>query len=357
MKIKKMLLAAIMAGLILTAAAGCKPASTGSAAGGYAKEINVFNWTEYMPQSVLDAFYKQYGIKVNYSTYSSNEEMIAKLQAGGASQYDVVIPSNYVIKAMEAQKLIEPFDPGSITNIKNISPALLNLEYDKGNQYSVPYMMSPVMLVVNKQKVRLNITSYNDLLDPSLKNSIVVLDDERMIMGLALAASGHSINETDPAKIAQAKAWLQKFRPNIKAYDSDNPKALLISGEATVGFTWNGEAALAMKSNPSLQVVWPKEGIESEIDNLCVTAGAKHKKEAELFINFILDPHTSAMISAAFPYTNPNQAALPYLSDDYKNNPASNVPPEQLAKANLQEDVGAALSLYDKAWTDFRAGS
>lgn len=329
-------------------------ASEGGNPAGDDKELNLFIWSEYIPQSVLDTFKEKYGVEVKLATYASNEEMLAKLMAGGASQYDMVVPSNYVVHTMVQQNLLQTINHDSIPNLKNIDPNMLGKDFDKENKYTVPYMVSFTLLAVNKKTCPVEIKSYNDLLNPALKDSMVVVDDPRELIGIALQALGYSFNETDAAKLEEAKRWLLKLTPNIKAYDGDSPKTKLISGETSVGFVWSGEAALAMAENPDIQVVWPKEGINMAIDNLAITSGAKHKKAAELFIDYILDPQTSKLISDEYPYTNPNKEAQKLLSKDYMDNPASNVPEEEVKKATLTEEAGEAMEAFDKIWSEIK---
>lgn len=338
-----------------TAALGGCSSSKAKAAGGYAKQLNFYQWTEYTPKSTLEGFEKKYGITVNMSLFSSNEEMIAKLSAGGLSDYDVTVPSNYVVKAMIAQNLLEPIDKSAIPNLKNLDPAVLGRDYDPSNTYTVPYLMSPCVLAVNTKKVKKDIKSYNDLLDPSLKNQIVVVDDERPIIGAALLALGYSLNDVNSSDLAKASDWLDKLRPNIKVFDSDSPKTELITGECSVGLIYNGEAALAISQNPDIKIIWPKEGISGlTIDNLAVVKGTKHEKEANLFINYILDPTVSAGISEAYPYTNPNDAAHALLPKSYIDNAASNIPFSIIKKSELLDDVGDALTQYDRIYTQFK---
>ncbi|MHB1405987.1 MAG: polyamine ABC transporter substrate-binding protein [Desulfitobacteriaceae bacterium] len=321
----------------------------------YAKQINFFQWTEYTPQSVLDSFKDKYGITVKMANFSSNEEMIAKLQAGGLSEYDVVVPSNYVIKAMVAQNLIQTINKDNIPNFKNLDDSFLNRDFDPGNKYTVPYLSSPVVLAVNTKKETKPITSYNDLLDPALKNQIVVVDDERPIIGAALLATGYSLNATNQNDLKDAENWLKKLRPNIKVFDADSPKTALITGECSVGLIYNGEAALAIKENPDIKIVWPKEGISGlTIDNFCIVKGTKHEKEAELFINYMLDPAVSKILSDEYPYTNPNKEAHSLLSKDYLDNPASNIPFDKIKNSELLDDVGSSLGQFDRIWTEFK---
>ncbi|MBP2032895.1 spermidine/putrescine-binding protein [Clostridium algifaecis] len=355
-KIRNMIIFSSIITLLLTAFTGCGSQDKATK-NGYAKEIHLYNWTEYMPDSVFKEFEKEYGIKVIQSTYSSNEEMMAKLIAGGTSQYDVAVPSNYIIKALNDKKLIQPIDKSSIKNLSNINGDFLNQSFDKGNKYTVPYMMSMSVLAVNKKKLSqlgITINSYNDLLNPKLKESIVLPDDQRECIGIALKALGYTENETDQAKIDQAMQWLNKLKPNIKAYDSDSPKTLLISNEVSVGLVWNAEAALAMKQNKDIQVIFPKEPSSMSLDSFVIPAGSKHKKEAELFINFVLQPKISKMISDVYPYANPNKAAKSLLGKDYINNPASNLPESEIKKGEFLQDIGTSVKYYDSVWTKFK---
>ena len=349
------MMAFLALGVVSLSGCGASTTSTSTPKEAYAEQISFFQWTEYTPQSVLDSFKQKYGITVKMTNFSSNEEMIAKLQAGGLSEYDVVVPSNYAVKGMIAQNLIQPINKDNVPNFKNLDDSFLNRDYDPGNKYTVPYLSSPVVLAVNTKKVTKPITSYNDLLDPSLKNQIVVVDDERPIIGAALLATGHSLNDTKENDLKEAENWLKKLRPNIKVFDSDSPKTALINGECSIGLIYNGEAALAIKENPDIKIVWPKEGISGlTIDNLSVVKGTKHEKEAELFINYMLDPAVSKSISDAYPYTNPNKAAHSLLPQSYLDNSASNIPFDKIKNSELLDDVGASLGQFDRIWTEFK---
>lgn len=315
--------------------------------------LNVFNWSEYLPQSVIDKFEEQYNIKVNYSTFSSNEEMLAKLMAGG-SQFDLVVASDYMVEILQKQNLIQPIDKMKISNFKNLDETILNLEFDPGNKYSVPYMWGDACIAVNTSKLKTPITSYKDLWNPELKNSIVVLDDQRAVIGMALKKLGYSINETSPEALAAAKKELEKLQPNIKAYDSDSPKTLLINGEASVGFVWGAEAALARRENKDITAVIPVEGLFLQQDNFVIPTQSKNKDAAELFINFILEPEISSEISREFPYANPNKAAYPYMDQAILKDIAVYPPADAVKKGEHLKDIGQSVQLFDKIWSEVK---
>lgn len=316
-------------------------------------ELNLFNWSEYLPQSVLDKFEKKYGVKVNYSTYSSNEEMLAKLMAG-TSQYDLAVSSDYMVEIMRKQGLIQEIDMANIPNFKNIGDQFKNQSFDPGNKYTVPYMWGDAVIAINTDKVKKPVTGYKDLWDPALKNSMVVLDDQRALIGITLKKLGYSLNETDEKKLQQAKEELKKLTPNIKAYDSDSPKTLLINGEAAVGYVWGAEASLARKENPKIKTILPEEGMYLWQDNFVIPKDAPNKKTAEAFINFIMEPEISAEISKEFPYANPNLAAHQYIDKEILNDIAVYPPKEDLAKGEHLKDIGETTRLYDQIWSEIK---
>ncbi|MGO5066216.1 extracellular solute-binding protein [Clostridium sporogenes] len=315
--------------------------------------LNIFNWSEFLPQSVVEQFEKEYNVKVNYSTFSSNEEMLAKLM-GGNVPYDLVVTSDYAIEIMTKQKLVQPIDKNNVPNLSNIDKNVLDLAFDPKNTYSLPYMWGGNNIVIDKTKVTKKITSFDDLWDSQFKNSLVILDDPRVMIGLALQKNGYSINTKNPKELQKAKEDLIKLMPNVKAFDSESPKTLLINGEASIGYVWGTEAYLAKLENPNLEVVLTKEGVIPQYDNFVIPKKAKNKKLAEEFINFIYKPEVSAQVSEEFPYANPNKAAY-HLMDKDKLNDIAVYPPREAVEGNeLIKDVGETTKLYDDIWTEIK---
>lgn len=316
-------------------------------------ELNIFNWSEYLPQSVIDKFEQTYGIKVNYSTFSSNEEMLAKLMAGG-SQFDLVVASDYMVEILTKQNLIQPLDKENISNLKNLTDESINKPFDPGNKYSIPYMWGDACIAVDTSKVNIEIKSLADLWKPELKNSIVVLDDQRAIIGMALKKLGYSINETSEKALAQAKKELEALQPNIKAYDSDSPKTLLINGEAKVGFVWGAEASLARRENPNVKAVIPKEGLFLQQDNFVIPTQSRNKKAAETFINFILEPEIGVEISQEFPYASPNKESHKLMDPEILEDIAVYPPQEAVDKGEYLKDIGQAVQIFDRIWSEVK---
>jgi spermidine/putrescine transport system substrate-binding protein len=320
------------------------------------KVVNLFTWANYVPDDVIKGFEKQTGIKVNYSNFSTNEEMLAKLQAVKGGQYDVVICADYIISVMSKQKdlLLQPIDKSSIPNYKNVDPIYLAKDYDKENKYSIPYSLGSEMLVYNSEKVKKPITEYKDLWDPSLKDSIVLIDDPRSVIGIALKKLGYSINETDQAKLDQAKAELKKLKANVKVFDADTPHNSLINGDTTVGLMWGSQASAALKGNSKLKIAYPTDGTIVEEDNFVVPVKAPHKKNADTFINYLLDGKVSDQVTENIEYVNTNTAAKPFFSKEYSNNKAVFIPEEDLKKAENIKDIGDAAKAFDLIWSEFK---
>lgn len=330
-----------------------------------AKELNIFTWTYYIPDEVVDDFEAETGIHVNYTTFSSNEEMLTKLMATGGGQYDIILCSDYIIETMVKQGAGTPEQPGTpllmeldktrIANYANINPAFQSQYYDPDNKYTIPYAAGSPMIVYDKEKVGFEIKGYADLWDPRLANNVVVVDDMRNIIGITAKILGMSFNETDPAKLAQIGEELMKLRGNIVKFDADTPHNTMIAGDATVGFMFGSQIVAALAEMPALSVVYPQEGMGFGIDNLVVPAQAPHVDSVYVFLNYILDGKVSAKASDLIDYTNCNTAAVPFLSEEFANNPAINIPSEALVGAEMVIDVGEATALYDEMWTRFKA--
>ncbi|WP_343032783.1 spermidine/putrescine ABC transporter substrate-binding protein [Anaerotalea alkaliphila] len=341
-----------------TAALAAFLLAMGLALGGCGKkeasnELNLFNWSEYLPQELIEKFEEETGVRVNYNTYSSNEEMLAKIMTA-PGMYDIAVSTDYMVDIMIQQKLLEEIGLEGIEGVENLGANYLDLAFDPGNRYSLPYMAGTALLAVNTSKVDFDIEEYADLWNPALENSIVVLDDQRAVMGLALKKLGKSINETDPGVLEAAARELAALKPNIKAFDSDSPKSLLISGEVSVGYVWNAEAVMAQKENPDIKIVMPEEGLYLWQDNFVIPKGAPNAENARKFISFMLRPENSKICSDSFPYTNPNAAALELIDEETRNNPGIYPDDSVYAQGEFLVDVGETTVVYDKIWTDFK---
>ncbi len=318
-------------------------------------ELNIYVWTEYVPESVIEKFEEEYGIKVNVSTFSTNEDMLAKVKSESAGAYDIVQPSDYMVKQMADQGMLEELDQSKLTNLENIGDAYLDQTYDPGNVYSIPYQGGIGAIGVNTAQVTTEITSYADLFKEELKDDIVVLDDYRAVIGFTARSMGYSMNETDPAILGEIGDKLLTIKDNIKLYDSDSPKSALISGDCNVAFCWSAEIALAMEENPDIKIVFPSEGAFKFMDNWCVPKEAKNYDNAMKFINFMMESESAQMVMAEFPYLNPNVAAVEAMGSEFSENKAKNIPAEELEKGEFVMSLDSdTLSIYDEMWTKLK---
>ncbi len=355
---KKRVLAVVLAALTVFSMTACGSGSSGdtsTAKAGDNGSLNVFIWTEYVPDSVIEKFEDETGIKVNVTTFSSNEDMLAKVKSEEEGTYDVIQPSDYMVQQMVANDMLEELDQEQLPNMSNIGEAYLNPSYDPGNKYSMPYAGGVVAIAVNTDKITDEITSYDDLFNPDYANTTVVLDDMRAIIGVTERSMGLSMNETDPTKLAEVKDKLLSWKDNIKLYDSDSPKSALISGDCTLAAVWSAEVALAMDENPAIECVFPEEGAYKFIDNWAIPKGCKNYDNALKFINYMMEAETGKAVAEEFPYLNPNAAAMDLMDDDYKNNAAKNVPEDVIAKAEFIENLDTdTLATLDDMWTELK---
>lgn len=312
------------------------------------KQLNLFAWSEYVPQEVIDGFSKETGVKINYETYASNEEMLTKLLAG-ATKYDLIQPSEYTVEALIKLNKLEPLDWAKIPNIKNIGPAFLHLPHDRQQKYSIPWMSGTVGIVVNTAKVTEPIRGYAEVFQPNHKGRIVVVKDSREMITWAMESQHISINEINRENLRKVRPTLAEWVKLVKVFDSDSPKTPLLNGDVDLGVVWSGEAALCYEKDHKFQYILPAEGAHMFVDSLCIPANAPNKDAAMQFMNHILRPEVSKQISDKFPYTNPNLEARKLLSKEQLANPAS-YPKE--SKLETFRDIGKAAADIDKLVTD-----
>jgi spermidine/putrescine-binding protein len=338
-----------------------------------AKELNLFVWTEYIPQDALDCFELVYGVTVNRKEYSSNEEMYASLSAG-SSIYDLVQPTDYIVSLMIRQGLLQKLDKGRLPVLQSFDPNYLNLPFDPNNEYTIPYQGGTDAIVYNADAVKDPPQSYADLWKFIDAGRMVSLDDSRAVIGATLLTLGYDVNTTDAKQLAEAKAKLAELAKGIKLYDSDSPKSALIAGDVDLGITWTGEAFLASQEKPAIKYVYPSEGAILWQDNYAMPKDAPHADAAYAWLNYTMQPDVFFLMLRDFPYTNPSKGALDFAKNSdlkvkdadgneiavadlyqaYIDSPITNTPPEELKKGHRIEDVGDALPLYDQIWTEIK---
>lgn len=319
------------------------------------KVLNIFSWDGYVDYaSVIKPFEQQTGIKVNYAPFSTNDEMFKKLQENGASEYDLVIASDYILNTARLEGLMLPLDKEQLPNFANLDERFISQYFDPDNEYVVPYMSGIPLIVYNPDMVQIEIDGFEDLWDPSLADSIGLIDDARVSIGMVLLSMGQSMNTTDDAVLAEAKEKLFALRENIHVLEYENLHNSLISGDISVAYTFTPYVALALDANPNLKVVWPKEGLGFGIDGAFIPANAPHPDNAHAFLNYLLDGQVAAVTAQWQYYCTPNAAAQEFLPDAYKNNPVFNGIYDRIGDAEYVMNLGADESKFQDIWTEFK---
>ncbi|MFN8454014.1 MAG: spermidine/putrescine ABC transporter substrate-binding protein [Anaerolineae bacterium] len=340
-----------------------------SAASGLDKELSVYNWADYIEQAVLDDYTKQYGVKIVYDTYASNEDLLAKLQAG-ATGYDVIIPSDYMVGQMIELGLLAQIDPSNIPNLKNIDPFFLNLYYDPGNKHCVPYLWGTSGIAYSKKFFGDKFPdSWAYIFDPKLAEQwskaggINVLNDQRELIGDALKYLGYSLNDTNEEHLQQAKEVILKVKPFIKTFNSeDYDESLLVTHEVIISQAWSGDAAQAASKTvdeatgeSDWAYVVPKEGAFIFQDNVCIPASSQRQATAQHFLNYMLEAKVAAANTNYVYYPNPNKTAEALINPDILSDPSIYPPKEVQDKLEWGKPLGEAVFLYDQIWTEIKS--
>ncbi len=317
--------------------------------------LNILTWADYIDNaSILKPFEQEYGIRINYDYFDSNEQMLEKLEALGGGTYDIILASDYIIDIARGLGLLQKLDKAKLPNYENIDPVFLNQFFDPDAEYVVPYIAGTPLIIYDPAYVDIEITGYNSLWDPSLKDSLVLIDDARNIIGITLKSMGESFNTTDPAILEEAGKKLLDLKQNVRVLDYNRPDQAMASGEAIVGYMFTPGIIWALEERPDLEIVYPEEGMGFGIDALFIPSKAPHPDNAHLFLDFLMRPEIAVNIAEMQAYINCNRAADDLLSEEFKSNPALYIPSEVLGETEFIQDVGDALPIYDKIWTDFK---
>ncbi|MFC7685585.1 PotD/PotF family extracellular solute-binding protein [Ureibacillus sp. GCM10028918] len=328
--------------------------SAGSA--GSKDTITVYNWGEYIDPGLIDQFTEETGIKVIYETFDSNEAMMTKVEQGG-SAYDVAVPSEYMVEMMKEKDLLLPIDHSKLPNFNNIDPYFLDLAFDPGNKYSIPYFWGTVGIVYNPSLVdeHLDFSSWVDLWDASLKGKVFLVDGAREVMGMGLNSLGESLNSKDDALLREATDKLITLSPNIKAVIGDEITPLMINNEATVALTWSGQAADMMWENEELDYAVPEEGSNLWFDNFVIPKTAANIDGAHAFINFMLDAENSAQNNDYVGYSTPNAAAMELMDPEVIEDERFYPTEEIREKLEVYENLGLEwLGKYNEYFLEFK---
>lgn len=325
-----------------------------TACGGEKKAtINVYNWGDYIDESVISEFEEKYGINVNYEMYDTNESMYQKIKPG-AVNYDVAIPSDYMISKMIKEDMLHKIDFNNVPNYKYIDENFKNLEYDPANEYSVPYMWGTVGILYNKTMVKEAVDSWDILWDEKYKKQILMQDSQRETVGVALQKLGYSLNTRELNELEEAKQELIKQKPLVLAYVVDEVKDKMISGEAALAVVWAGDAVTMIEENPDLDYAVPKEGSNFFVDGMVIPKTSKHKKEAEMFINFMCETETAFKNTDYIGYSTPHTEAKKMLDEDVANDPVAYPSDDVIESCEVYRDLDDMVKVYDRIWTEIK---
>ncbi|MEW6731405.1 MAG: extracellular solute-binding protein [Acidobacteriota bacterium] len=318
------------------------------------RQLNLYIWSNYASKEFLGKFEERYRCKVRVELYDSNEALLAKLQTG-LVDYDLVVPSDYMVSILIKENLLQPIDRDRLSNLENLDPKFLGLPFDPENRYSIPYTWGTSGIGYRKDKLSVTPDSWSIMLDERYQDRIAMLDDVRENFAAALKLNGKSLNSIDPTEIDAAATILKRQKSLVKAYDSATFAELLLSGDAWLVQGYSGQVGKAMVENPNIGYIIPKEGCTIWTDNICIPKNAPHTDLAMLFINYMLEPQAAAGNTNATGYSTPNAAARPFIKPELLNNPAVFASQESLYKCEFIKDVGNAMLIYDRYWTEIKS--
>lgn len=344
MKFKKVL------ALLLCIAMVC---SLSACQSGEKKELNLFTWDGMFPQEVLDAFEKDTGIRINYSNFDYDEDMLSKLSEAEGGDYDLVIADDYIIELAIQESLAQKLDTSRISTYDNLNPVFMSQFYDPKNEYTVPYGAGIPLIVYDPGLTDVKITGYEDLWNPALENNVALTANYRVIDGITLKTMGESFNTEDLDVIRAAGEKLLSLAPNIRVINDNNTQDYLISGEVAAAFLYTSQVSAALQARPDLEVVYPKEGLGFGIMAGFIPSQAPNADAAYAFLDYINDPENAAKCYEYIGYYCTNKAAEEYISDDMKK---MIVLPEDAAEGEIVQNISQeAEDLHAEIWNQFKS--
>lgn len=317
-------------------------------------ELVLYSWVEYMPQSVMDAFEKQYGIRVRYVVYESEEEVYENIRSGAA--YDLVLLTGEFIPELAAENLLHPIDYRNVPNFKNVSPSFRDLAIDPGNRYSIPFHWGTTGILVRTDLVDRPITSWNDLWDPAFAGKVGIWPIARSLVPITLKMLGYSANSEDRPALEKVRRKLFELKPNAVLISTLNASVvpMLESGEVVIAYGWGYDAFIAHESSKPIEYVIPQEGTILWVDHHFIPASANNPRGAEMFLNFILQPEVAAQIVNESYYPMAVDGTEPFILPEILNDPA--IFPDQAQMENAEvtlPDRPYRKWIIDDIWADF----
>lgn len=318
-------------------------------------EVVVFNWGDYIDPALIKEFEKEYGYHVVYETFDSNESMLTKIRQGG-THYDLAIPSEYKVPEMVKAGLLRPIDYSQIKGMEHLDKRFLGLPFDPKNTYSIPYFWGTLGIVYNQKQLGDGaIKRWSDLWKPEYKNSILMIDGAREMLGIGLQRRGYSLNETNSAILDRVEDDLKGLMGNIKALLADEMKMYMIQGEAPIAVTFSGEAGNMLEQNPDLRYVIPEEGTNIWIDNMVIPKSAQNIKGAHDFISFLLRPDVAAQNARYITYSTPNLAAKKLLPKEITQDKNTYPDDKAMKRMEIYKNIGKQKTIeYNERFLEIK---
>ncbi|MEG1846918.1 MAG: spermidine/putrescine ABC transporter substrate-binding protein [Lachnospiraceae bacterium] len=342
----------MMTAVLVLVLAGCGKEQKASVkeSGG---ELNLYTWEGMFPPEVLEGFEQETGIKINYSNFDYNEDMLAKLEQTKGGSYDLVIADDYIIELIVKEGLAQKLDKGKLSNYDGINPLYQGQFYDPKDEYTVPYGAGIPLIVYDKEAAGFEIKGYGDLWNPALKDNIAIIGNYRVINGMALKIMGESINTQDLAVIQAAGDKMLKLAPNIRLISDNNTQDYIISGEVNTAFLYTSQVNVALAANSKLSVVYPSEGLGFGIQAGFIPSQAPNADAAHAFLNYILQPKTAAQCFEYMGFYCTTKAAEEYLSKAAHD---TLVVPDTIIEGEIIQNISQeAEDLHAKIWKEFQA--
>ena len=334
-----------LAGVLALALSG----GTAQAAG----KLNIYNWFDYMPQELLDKFAKQYDVEVTMDTYDSNESLLARLKAG-VTGYDIAVPTDYMVAILKKEDLLAKTEPNKMSNFKNMEPDWIDVYWDPGREYSIPYQWGTTSFMVDSAVYAGDINTLAILFDPptELSGKINMLKDVNEVLNAGLRYLGYPRCNDNPEQLKKLNELLVNAKKHWLSFNSDGAKEVLVSGDAAAGMIWNGFGMRARAEKATLKYAYPKEGFTGWMDNIVVLKGAPNLENAKKFQNFMMVPENAAALTNFARYTAGIKGVKPFLDAELAAAPEVNVPPDAPKPEFVPPCKDEVIRFYDRIWTN-----
>ncbi|MDO5725873.1 MAG: ABC transporter substrate-binding protein [Tissierellia bacterium] len=338
--------------LILTLFTACKSELPKDAKAPTGEYINFYNWGDYIDPQVLKDFEAETGIKVVYDTFSSNEDMYMKLKQG-TDHFDIVVPSDYMIERMIDENMLEVIDTARLKNYSKINPILLSPPFDPEDKYSVPYLWGTTGIIYNTKNIEGEITSWADLWNPKYKDRIIMYNSQRDSIAIALKMLGYSMNTTNIQELMEARDALIEQKDLVLAYQADEGRDTIISGDADIGVMYSGDALMMMEENEDLDYIIPSEGCNIWFDSMVIPKSCQNYEGALMLIDFLSRPENAAKIAIwCVGYSSPITEAIELLPKEIRDSKIAYPDMTEIKDGEVYRNPEGLIKIYDEIWTD-----